>query len=119
MKRFLLLATTAWLLAGCAADPPMYAACREGGACEGSGASACYQLRLRRSDGTEARGGVCSIPCERDEDCPQPALCIALADDPGRTFFCVARCDGPQDCIAPHRCTELEGEGRGLRACLP
>ncbi len=116
---FAVLLWAPWLTA-CGSDPIPYAPCRSASACvEARFGEGCYRLRLTRTDGSEAAGGVCSRACEQDADCPEDGLCIALSSDPTGLRFCVAACTQASDCLAPHRCTPLADEGEGLHACLP
>ncbi len=106
--------------ASCGGDPVPYAPCESASDCvEADFGMGCYRLRVTRTDGSEASGGVCSRTCEQDMDCPNGGLCIALSADPARTRFCVASCERDRTCQPPHRCTPLAEEGAGLHACLP
>ena len=110
-------AALALVLLGCGSGAPPYAECVDDLDC-GEPSDACYEVRLGRTDGTEATGAFCSATCASDAECPEGGACIALAGDPTGTFFCADRCVTAADCYAPFACTTIEGVA-AMQVCLP
>jgi hypothetical protein len=103
---------------GCTGGLPAYAPCEDGRGCDDP-AQACYELRLTRSDGSEATGRLCSQRCASDADCPEGGACLSLEGDPEGRLLCLARCEGPEGCYQGLRCTEVTGASATMAACLP
>lgn len=105
-------------LAACGSGAPPYAGCVDDLDCPAP-SDGCYRLLFTRSDGTEADGRLCSLGCASDAECPEEGACVALAGDPGATFFCAQRCAASADCYAGFACTAVDGADRSMRLCLP
>lgn len=105
------------LACSCVSAPP-YAMCEVQEDCA-SPSEGCFELAFTRSDGSEARGALCTLECEIDADCPEDGACVALEGDPTGTYFCAQRCVEPMDCYAGFACTVIEGATRTMQLCLP
>jgi hypothetical protein len=105
-------------LLGCAADGPPFTRCAGGEECAAP-ADGCYELRITRSDGSEATGRQCTLRCAGDQDCPDASVCLVLEGDPTSTPLCLATCALPSDCFAGSRCTDVDGPLEVMSVCLP
>jgi hypothetical protein len=111
----------AWLalvgLCACGSEVPAYAPCEGSSECEAP-SDACYDVTVEREDGTTARAAFCSRACERHEDCPGEAACLALEVRPDSPI-CWERCETSADCTSPLACTAVPGAMDVSRVCMP
>ncbi|NCQ59472.1 MAG: hypothetical protein GW913_02235 [Myxococcales bacterium] len=96
---------------------PPYAQCGGSNDCSAD-ADTCYRLQYQRSDGSQADGRFCSLPCDAATPCPDDGVCLSLAADPSALTICYAPCDVAEDCYAGLRCTPVDGASVAS-VCMP
>jgi len=102
--------------AGCVVDDTsaLYEGCSTLGDCSGA-ADECFDIAWGGG-----RGGMCSLYCDVDANCPGWAACYELVGDPLGTTICYERCDDDFDCDIGFQCTTATIGGIPVDAiCLP
>lgn len=74
-----------------------------GGPCASAG-----DCEDRCLEGGDYPGGLCTVSCNTDEDCPPGTHCI---DEEGGT--CFMGCEFPEDCRVGYTCKGEENRGHG------
>jgi hypothetical protein len=92
----------------------LYEGCVENNDCTAS-ADACFNI-----DWIDGRGGMCSVYCANDLECPGDSRCFELVGDPAGTRICYARCFDDLDCDFGFICTDADLGGTIVDSiCLP
>ena len=100
MKRWMGAAVLVWVV-GCGPAGPEVV----GGACEVD--EQCVDSCL---EGRDYPGGMCSIPCRDDLDCPEFSWCVDRSGG-----FCLPACEVDRDCPPDYECRDTDREGAGGR----
>jgi len=109
------LATT--FLAACTTTSrrsDLYEGCSNGSDCTAV-ADECFTV-----DWLEGRGGMCSLYCVDDLDCPGNGMCFELVGDPLESRVCYAPCLDDLDCDLGFLCADAVMGSTVVGAiCLP